>query len=126
MKQLTKFRLLACSVACLVMLVAGAALAQTDPSAPPANPNPAAVVTWCGFGYILLSSLVAALKPDNPMLPFTVPMGARVMIAAVGGIALTCLQAIVSGVPWVQAALGMFVAVIGVITKHAPTASASK
>lgn len=127
MKPLTTIRLVAFSVACLVMLIAGVALAQVDPLPAPAavNPNPAAVVTWCGFGYLVLSGIVAALKPENPFLPFSIPTSARVTIAAMGAASLIPLQAIVSGVPWLQAVGAALVTFLSIVMKHASSPTTS-
>lgn len=118
MKQLTKVRLLAFSVVTIVMCCAGAALAQSDPTPAANNPNPAALVSWCFLGYLAISSVVKALQPDNPMLPFSVPTSVRVMIATIGTAVLGSLTAIIGGVPWTQALLSAGLALFAILTKH--------
>lgn len=88
--------------------------------------SPSTLVAWCSFCAVIIGAIVAVLRPDNKALPFSVPTGARVMLALVLGAVQTALMAVVSGTPWMQAVGTAVVSVIAALAAHgAPHAAAA-
>jgi hypothetical protein len=114
----------------LILLIPILAYAQVLPPPVANNPNSAALVGWCAFGYMVLGPLVSTFRPDNPFLPFSVSTQMRMMIVTGGGLAEAVLLAIYGGQPWSQAVIAgfcsAFAAYAGHGTRTLPGATASE
>lgn len=84
-----------------LLLLALPALAQGDlPTISAGNPNPQKLLGYFVLIYILDSSLLRALAPDNTSLPFSLSPTALHWINGVGSVVLTICSATIGGQPW--------------------------
>lgn len=60
-------------------------------------------LAWCAFGAAVIAAILSALRPDNLVLPFSVPTRVRVVLTFVLGAVETVLQNVSAGKPWLEA-----------------------
>lgn len=101
-----------------VFLLSAVAFAQALPPPVANNPNPASLVSWSAFGYMLIAFIVSVLTPNNTFLPFVVSTKARALIATAGGVLETILLAIYTATPWQQALLAGAVSAFAAFATH--------
>jgi hypothetical protein len=113
-----------------VFLLPILAFAQALPPPIANNPNSAALVGWCAFGYMILGPLVSVFRPDNTFLPFSVSIKIRGWIMTGGGLIEAILLAVYGGQPWKLAiltgAVSAFTAFAGHGVRTLPGASAGE
>jgi hypothetical protein len=85
---------------------------------PPANPNPAALIAWCGVAYAILSAVTSALREDNTAIPFGVSAKARMAILALAGAGAAFALAVTKATPWPMAIAIGFGGALSIYATH--------
>jgi hypothetical protein len=106
MKRFLKHLSFQSLVCVLLLLISSIAFAQGTLPPPVANnPNPANLVGWCAFGYMILAPIVSVFTSSNTLLPFSLSTKVIAFIASIGGVIEGILLAIYTAIPWQQALL---------------------